>query len=82
MRPLRGLIRRLMVNFNNRFDLIIAPSQNLAKQIAAEGVHTPVSYVTNPVVFGDSAKVVPAERTPDFTVLYAGRLGPEKNMPS
>lgn len=81
MRPLRGWIRRLMVSFNNRFDLIIAPSQNLARQISAEGVHTPVRYITNPVVFGDSAGVVPAERTPGFTVLYAGRLGPEKNIP-
>jgi glycosyltransferase involved in cell wall biosynthesis len=80
MRPLRGLIRRMMVNFNNRFDLVIAPSQNLAHQISAEGVHTPVRFITNPVVFGDSAGVVPAERTPDFTVLYAGRLGPEKNI--
>lgn len=80
MRPLRGLIRRLMVSYNNRFDLVIAPSQNLAKQIANEGVQTPVRYITNPVVFGDSAGVVPADRTPGFTVLYAGRLGPEKNI--
>ena len=80
MRPLRGLIRRLMVSYNNRFDMVIAPSQNLAKQIASEGVLSPVRYITNPVVFGDSAGVVPAERTFGFTVLYAGRLGPEKNI--
>lgn len=81
MRPLRGLIRRLMVSYNNRFDLVIAPSQNLATQITAEGVSTPVRFISNPVVFGDCADVVPAERTPGFTVLYAGRLGPEKNIP-
>lgn len=81
MRPLRGLIRRLMVSYNNRFDLVIAPSQNLATQITAEGVTSPVRFISNPVVFGDSADVVPAERTPGFTVLYAGRLGPEKNIP-
>lgn len=80
MRPFRGLIRRMMVNFNNRFDLVIAPSENLARQISAEGVRTPVRYITNPVVFGSGAEVVPAERTPGFTVLYAGRLGPEKNI--
>ena len=80
MRPLRGLIRRLMVSYNNRFDMVIAPSQNLAKQIANEGVLSAVRYITNPVVFGDSAGVVPAERTRGFTVLYAGRLGPEKNI--
>lgn len=80
MRPFRGLIRRLMVDFNNRFDLVIAPSQNLAQQISRDGVRTPVRYISNPVVFGDSAGVAPAERTPGFTVLYAGRLGPEKNI--
>lgn len=80
MRPFRPLIRRLMVLYNNRFDLVIAPSQNLAAQIAKEGVRSTVCYITNPVVFGDSAGVVPAERSPGFTVLYAGRLGPEKNI--
>jgi len=80
LRPWRGLIRRMMVNLNNRFDLVIAPSQNLAQQISDEGVRTPVRFITNPVVFGDSTNVVPAERTPHFTVLYAGRLGTEKNI--
>lgn len=80
MRPFRGLIRRLMVSYNNRFDLVIAPSQNLVRQIANEGVQTPVRYITNPVVFGDSAGVVSADRTQGFTILYAGRLGVEKNI--
>ena len=79
MRPFRGLIRRLMVDFNNRFDLVIAPSKNLALQISRDGVRTPVRYITNPVQ-RPKADVLPAERTPGFTVLYAGRLGPEKNI--
>lgn len=79
MRPFRGLIRRLMVDFNNRFDLVIAPSKNLALQISRDGVRTPVRYITNPVQ-RPTADVLPAERTPGFTVLYAGRLGPEKNI--
>jgi glycosyltransferase involved in cell wall biosynthesis len=80
LRPLRGLAQRMIVHFNNRFDLVIAPSQNLAKQITSEGIRTPVRFITNPVVFGDSTNVVPADRTPDFTVLNAGRLAPEKNV--
>ena len=80
MRPFAGLIRRLLVSYNNRFDLIIAPSQNLAGQIAAEGVRTPVRFITNPVVFGGIADVTLAPRTGAFTVLYAGRLGSEKNI--
>lgn len=80
MRPFRGLIHRLMVNYNNRFNMVIVPSRNLAKQVSAEGVRSEVRYITNPVVFGDSAGVVPADRTDAFTILYAGRLGPEKNI--
>jgi len=80
MRPFAPLVRRMLVSYNNRFDLIIAPSQNLASQIASEGVRTPVRFITNPVVFGGSAAVKPAERTSAFTVLYAGRLGQEKNV--
>ncbi|WP_176954986.1 glycosyltransferase [Rhodoferax sp. OV413] len=81
MRPFRGLIRKMMVAFNNRFDLVIAPSLKLAQQISSEGVETPVRFITNPVVFKASADVVPAERPSGFTILYAGRLGPEKNIP-
>ena len=80
MRPFAGLVRRLLVNYNNRFDLIIAPSRNLAGQIAAEGVRTPVRFITNPVVFSGVAGVTAAPRTGAFTVLYAGRLGQEKNI--
>lgn len=80
MRPFRGLIRRLMTNCNNRFDLVMAPSQVLAKQIAKEGVTAPIQYITNPVIFQDKTKVEPANRTSAFTILFAGRLGIEKNV--
>lgn len=81
MRPLRGLIRRQMVAYNNRFDLVIAPSRNLGDRLAKEGIHTAVRHINNPVVFDEFDQVVPAERDSGFTILYAGRLGPEKNIP-
>jgi 1,2-diacylglycerol 3-alpha-glucosyltransferase len=81
MRPFRGVIRRQIVAYNNRFDMVIAPSRNLGDRLAVEGIHTPVRHVTNPVAFEASDSVVPAERTPGCTILYAGRLGPEKNLP-
>lgn len=80
MRPFRGLIRRLMVKQNNNCDLVMAPSKNVAKQIAQEGVNVPVRYITNPVVFGEQNDIVPAEKNSGYTVLYAGRLGHEKNI--
>jgi 1,2-diacylglycerol 3-alpha-glucosyltransferase len=80
MRPFRELIRRTMVSFNNRMDMVIAPSKNLIKQIAAEGVHSEIRHITNPVVFSECTNVASIERTSGFTVLYAGRLGSEKNI--
>jgi 1,2-diacylglycerol 3-alpha-glucosyltransferase len=81
MRPLRSVIHKQIVDYNNRVDLVIAPSKNLASQIAREGIRTPIRYITNPVVFGKTGDVVPATREAGFTILYAGRLGPEKNLP-
>lgn len=81
MRPFRESIRRQIIHYNNRCDLVIAPSMNLAQQLARDGIRTPVRYISNPVVFEDVENVVPAEREAGFTVLYAGRLGPEKNIP-
>lgn len=80
MKPFAGLIRSLLIKYNNKFDLIIAPSQKLAEQITEEGVRTAVRYITNPVVFEGGTAVRPADRSPEFTVLYAGRLGQEKNI--
>ncbi|HNC51723.1 MAG TPA: glycosyltransferase [Accumulibacter sp.] len=80
LRLFRSLIRSQMVSCNNRFDLVIAPSQKLADQLAAAGVRTPIRYISNPVVFDDIGSFVPAQRPPGLTVLYAGRLGPEKNV--
>lgn len=80
MRPFRGLIKKLMVNYQNRFDLIMTPSRNVANKIYKEGVNSHIRYVTNPVVFKDTSTIIPAERTQDFSILYAGRLGHEKNI--
>lgn len=81
MRPFRESIRRQIIEYNNRCDLVIAPSMNLAQVLARDGIRTPVRYISNPVVFDAVENVVPAAREPGFTVLYAGRLGPEKNIP-
>lgn len=81
MRPFRRLVERQIIRYNNRFNLVIAPSKNLASQIAAEGIRSPIRYITNPVVLEDSSEVIPAERDRSFTILYAGRLGWEKNLP-
>jgi glycosyltransferase involved in cell wall biosynthesis len=81
MQVFRPLFSRKIVEYCNRFDLIISPSLNLAERIKDEGVRTPVRYITNPVAFDPGSGVEPVERPAPFVVLFAGRLEPEKNIP-
>jgi glycosyltransferase involved in cell wall biosynthesis len=81
MKPLRPWIERQIVEYCNRFQLVIVPSAQLMARIEADGVHAPTRYITNPVVFDTPQKVEPAPRPAGFVVLYAGRLNPEKNLP-
>lgn len=80
MRPFRGLISRQIVDSCNRFTQILCPSASLSKQLPGMGIHAPVRYISNPVVFDDTASVQPASRGPEFTILFAGRFEPEKNV--
>lgn len=81
MRPARPLVARGIVAVANRMDLVISVSSQLAATLPAKGIRTPVQTISNPVVFGDTADVVPAARDGAFVVLFAGRLNPEKNIP-
>ena len=81
MRPFASLVRKLLVSYNNRFGLIIAPSRNLASQIARDGIDTPIRSISNPVVFKAARVPIKSASNDDFTILYAGRLGVEKNLP-
>lgn len=81
MKPFRPWIAREIVKQCNRFDLIVAPSRDLVTAIRAQGIRTPVRYISNPVVFASADAIHPAERPAGFVVLYAGRLNPEKNVP-
>lgn len=80
MRPLRGLIARRIVRFCNTCDCVLVPSDALLQKIVRDGVRAPSRYVSNPADF----PARPAEGTKasgPFTVFFAGRLEPEKNVP-
>ncbi len=81
IRPYRKLIANKVIEFCNRMNLVIVPSEKLAAQIVRQGVRNPVRYITNPVAFGETTNVVAAPRGPGFTIYYVGRLSPEKNLP-
>jgi glycosyltransferase involved in cell wall biosynthesis len=82
LKPLRPLLHRLHIRYCNRFDLLLAPSQNLISRIRGYGITAPARFVTNPVAFDLPAMACnAAPATAPFTVLYVGRLSPEKNLP-
>jgi glycosyltransferase involved in cell wall biosynthesis len=81
MKPFHKLFFNLHVDYCNRFDLILAPSRGLAGQIKEFGIQTPVRFLNNPIVIDSSGDTGTKHDHEKFIVLYAGRLGPEKNLP-
>lgn len=81
MRPFRPLIVRKIVAICNAVDLVVSVSDNLAATLPGKGIRTPVRFISNPVDFVAADEVKPQDRGPGFTVMFAGRLNPEKNIP-
>jgi|JI10StandDraft_1071094.scaffolds.fasta_scaffold75633_2 glycosyltransferase involved in cell wall biosynthesis len=80
LRPLRGWIGNEMVRVNNRCAAVICPSANLVTALKAQGIGVPIHHLSNPVAFADAALATPADRPAAPVVMYAGRLGVEKNV--
>lgn len=80
MRPFRPLIERQITSFCNSCDLVLAPSRNLALQLAGKGITTRSVCISNPIEFDDNRDSAQPEQKRGFTVLYVGRLAPEKNV--
>jgi len=81
MRPFRSIIARKIVNCCNQFDQIISVSKNLATNLPKTGIKKPITYISNPVIFSDEKLANDQNANEEFTVLFAGRLDPEKNVP-
>lgn len=81
MRPFRRLIVNKIVTVCNSVDLVISVSDNLAATLPGKGIHAPVRFISNPVDFVACDAVEAQARGGGFTVMFAGRLNPEKNIP-
>jgi 1,2-diacylglycerol 3-alpha-glucosyltransferase len=81
MKPFRPMVERLHVEYCNRFDLILAPSSEMLKRIRRHGIVARAEFLSNPVKFEqvDENRIIPEDNAP-FTVLFVGRLSPEKNI--
>jgi 1,2-diacylglycerol 3-alpha-glucosyltransferase len=74
-----GPLQRAITGTCNRCDLVTAPSRELARRIAADGVRTPTQYLSSAAGI-EIFQTTTARPTGKFVVLYVGRLNPEKNV--
>lgn len=81
MRPFRSLIAKKIVSSCNQFDHIISVSKNLATKLPTTGIKKPITYISNPIIFSNKKDSVFSKKAENFTILFAGRLDPEKNIP-
>jgi 1,2-diacylglycerol 3-alpha-glucosyltransferase len=84
---LKRFVIRLSTSFANLCDLVFAPSESVAREIAQRGVTTPVEVVptgvdTEALATGDGRGFREGQGIPDdaFVVGHLGRLAPEKNL--
>lgn len=79
MRPFRGLLTHLYFALLERLDHVICPAAAQAERVSQFTIRPRVHRVPNPIEF--EGGTAPGPKTDDrFTVLYVGRLGPEKNL--
>ncbi|HYF49286.1 MAG TPA: glycosyltransferase [Planctomycetota bacterium] len=76
----QSMISRQIVRFCNKFDLITFPSQRLLETTRAKGVSANCVFLGNAIAFQNSVSTPRPPRENRFTLLFVGRLSPEKNL--
>jgi glycosyltransferase involved in cell wall biosynthesis len=86
----RYLLIKYLVNFHNKCDLVVTPTETIAKQIRSWGVKTPVIAVSNGIFYDRFAKRLSKKTIDDFKlkshlpenpiVLYTGRIDYDKSV--
>lgn len=86
----RHLLIRYLVGFHNKCDLVVTPTETIAKQIRSWGVKTPVIAVSNGIFYERFAKRLPVKTIEEFKlkthlpdnpiVLYTGRIDKDKSV--
>ncbi len=81
-------LKAYLGNFCDTVDLVVAPSPGVERVLRHLGVNAPIEVIPNGVDIAPFRQVeTPMERSAfgfsedDAILVYAGRLGPEKNLP-
>jgi len=86
----RFLLTRYLVGFHDHCDLVLTPTETIAKQIRSWGVKTPVVAISNGIFYERFAKKFPDNKIAEFKikyhlpdnpiVLYTGRIDQDKSI--
>ena len=84
------LLVRYLVNFHDHCDLVLTPTETIAKQIRSWGVKTPVIAISNGIFYDRFARKFPEKKIAQFLinyhlpenpiVLYTGRIDQDKSI--
>jgi glycosyltransferase involved in cell wall biosynthesis len=81
-------LKTFFPSFCEAVDMVVAPSMGLKKVLQRVGVTSHIEVVPNGVdLYPFQGEIAPVDRTKfnfkddDIVLVYAGRLGPEKNLP-
>jgi 1,2-diacylglycerol 3-alpha-glucosyltransferase len=83
----QGFLQTYMPSFCNAVDMVISPSQGMAKVLRELNVDSHVEVVPNGVDLAPFQQVSPLPRASfgykedDLLLVYSGRIAPEKNLP-
>lgn len=86
IRPTRGMVRRLSRSFCNRCDAIIAPSSQMKQELESYGITRPIYALPFGIDEQEFSHEVKRDIRSELNLptedllLYAGRLGIEKNL--
>lgn len=79
LKPLRPLLSYIIRKFVRQHEFLSAPSLRLANNFSKE-LGCPVNYISNPIAELSFRHLAPSPDIQNFTVLFVGRLNPEKNI--
>lgn len=79
MKPFKMVLTKMLVHAYSRFDCIICLSSFQARWVGQFNVSSHVHFILNPIEY-TGEECPEFDRREKFTVFFAGRLSPEKNI--
>ena len=78
--PAQRRLRKAIIDFCNRFELVTFPSAALSDAVRMKGLVAPSLVLGNAIAFARAPEPTQPPSAGRFVLLFVGRLSPEKNL--